>query len=80
MVEKRTSLIPQYHAKEYAKDKFERRVYIGCILVIVLATLDIHIIPISPRILSRSLKITVIKREKVSIYLFSVILVLGFWK
>ena len=38
MAEKRTSPIPQYHAKEYAKDKFERRVYIGCILVIVLAT------------------------------------------
>ena len=33
-----TSLIPQYHAKEYAKEKFERRVYIGCILVIVLVT------------------------------------------
>jgi len=38
MVEQTTSLIPQYHAKEYAKEKFERRVYIGCILVIVLVT------------------------------------------
>ena len=51
MVEQTTSLIPQYHAKEYAKEKFERRVYIGCILVIVLVTWEIHrptVIPSHP--------------------------------
>ena len=38
-IPKTTSLIPQYHAKEYAKEKFQRRVFIGCILVIILVSI-----------------------------------------
>ena len=91
MKEKTTSLIPQYHAKEYAKEKFQRRVYIGCILVIVLVTwkiiyykyhshLSVERRPPEPKIVLIRGSLVVLKREKVSIYLFSVTLFLGFWK